>query len=75
MTLHDTTYEWSWGIGNVVNALVSAGLQILWLREHPVGFCRLIPQMYEDPDGHYRLPSYLDGRYPLTFSIRAVKRG
>ncbi len=72
-TQHNETREWSWGLGDVLNALVSAGLTIEWLREHPVGFCQVTPEFRECEDGHFRLPEPLHGRYPLTFTVSARK--
>lgn len=72
-TKANTTIEWPWGIGDVVNALLRAGLQLRWLREHSVGFYPLLPDMTEGVDGQWRLPPSLDGKYPLGYSIAAVK--
>lgn len=59
--------------GEVVNAVIQAGLTIEWLREHPVGFCQITPELREGDDGHFRLPAPLHGRFPLTFTLRAIK--
>ena len=67
------TREWLWGLGDVVNALIGAGLTLRHLHEHPVGFFPLTPEFHEGTDGHFRLPEPLDGRFPLTFTIRATK--
>lgn len=72
-TQANATVEWSWGLGDVVNALIGAGLVIDHLNEHPVGFYPATPEFHEGPDGHYRLPEPLDGSFPLTFTIRATK--
>lgn len=63
-------YNWPHGIGEVVTALVGAGLRIEWLREHartPYPF----PEFLEERgDGEYGWP---DGRddVPLLFSVGA----
>ena len=72
-TENNQTSEWSWGIGDVVNALIGAGLRIDWLNEHPLGFYPASDEFIEENNGHYRLPDALHGKYPLTFSIRATK--
>lgn len=69
------TTEWSWGIGDVVNALIGAGLRIDWLNEHPLGFYPASEKFIEEKNGHYRLPDGLHGKYPLAFSIQATKLG
>ncbi len=45
--------EWSWGLGDVVTALLSAGLKLIWLREHSEGFHPATESMTESDDGHY----------------------
>ncbi len=72
-TTANQTFEWSWGLGDVVTALTRAGLHIDWLREHPEGFYPFFPEMVEGADGHFRLPAPLHGQYPLTFSLQATK--
>jgi SAM-dependent methyltransferase len=53
------TYEWRHGIGDVVSALIAAGLRPEFLHEHD--------------HGHFRLPSA--GGIPLVYSLRAVQAG
>lgn len=74
-TRHNRTVEWSWGLGDIVNALVGAGLTLSWLREHPESFYSAIPGMVPLGDGRWRLPEPHHGRYPLTFSLSAEKPG
>ena len=73
-TTANETREWSWGLGDVVNAIIGAGLTLEFLNEHTVGFYPAIADCVAGADGHYRLPEALDGRYPLTFSLSARKR-
>ena len=72
-TENNQTNEWSWGIGDVVNALIGAGMRIDWLNEHPLGFYPASDKFIEQDNGHCRLPDGLHGKYPLTFSIQATK--
>ena len=67
------TSEWSWGIGDVVNALIASGLRIDQLNEHSLGFYPASDKFIEQDNGHCRLPDGLHGKYPLTFSIQATK--
>jgi SAM-dependent methyltransferase len=67
-----TEYGWDHGLGEVVTALIDAGLRIESLREYPfvrwpLGF------LVEAPDGTYRLPPGTPGELPLFFSILARK--
>ena len=66
-------HGWDHGLGEIVTALVDAGLQIRSLREYP--FCDWqLDFTVEAPDGTWRLPGDFDGRLPLSFSILAEKR-
>jgi SAM-dependent methyltransferase len=67
-----TEYGWDHGLGEIVTALVEAGLRIESLREYPfvdwpVGF------LVEADDGTWRLPPGTPGELPLFFSILATK--
>lgn len=64
--------EWTWSLGDVVNALLGAGLRIEFLREHDRVPWKALPCLVPDPveSGWYRLPEGKD-LLPLTFSIRA----
>lgn len=54
------SYEWHWGLGEVVTALCQAGLRIEFLREFPQNF-------YYGYDGETQQRE----RYPCTFSLKA----
>lgn len=56
-------------LGDVVTALVSAGLQIEFVHEFPFAFWRRWEGMVEDKQERWTLPG---DHIPLTFSIRAV---
>jgi SAM-dependent methyltransferase len=67
-------HGWDHSLGEIVTALVDAGLEIRSLREYP--FCEWKLDFTERaPDGTWRLPGDLDGRMPLFFSILATKAG
>jgi 2-polyprenyl-3-methyl-5-hydroxy-6-metoxy-1,4-benzoquinol methylase len=67
-------HGWDHSLGEIVTALVDAGLAIRSLREYP--FCNWrLDFLEERPDGTWRLPGELDGRLPLSFSILATKPG
>ena len=65
-------YVWNHGLGEIVTALITAGLRVQFLREFT--FCEW-PVSFLQPagDGTYRLPAELDGKLPLFFSLRATK--
>ncbi|MGX2998720.1 class I SAM-dependent methyltransferase [Streptomyces sp. JNUCC 64] len=64
------SYEWAHGLGEVVNAVVGAGLRIEVLREHGELPWPRWPGMVRTPSGWWRLP---DGapRVPHLFALRA----
>lgn len=57
-------------IGDVVNALISAGLTIDALDEHPFGICSLVPGSEQAEDGWWYLPAGTI-QVPQLYSIRA----
>jgi SAM-dependent methyltransferase len=72
--LHGATraYEWTHGLGEVITALVNAGLTITRLRE-----TELLPwprweRMIRDDSGWWRLPP-TDPRIPLLYGLTATK--
>jgi len=70
-------YNWQHSMGDIVNALVGAGLQIEFLHEFPycawkvVAFAELV-ERFSDSHGYYQLPARFPP-LPLMFSIRAAK--
>jgi hypothetical protein len=67
-------YGWDHGLGEIVTALVDAGLEIRSLREYPfVGW--KLEFLVEGDDGNWRLPHDAAGELPLFFSILARKPG
>ena len=75
VTLKNTrSYEWIHPIGEVVTALVDAGLALDFLHEHDRLAWRLFPCMQEIDDGTmYRLPPEVPS-LPLAFSLKASNR-
>ena len=65
-------YGWDHGLGEIVTALIDAGLRIDSLREFPFVHWKL-DFLEESPDGTWRLPESVKGELPLYFSILATK--
>jgi SAM-dependent methyltransferase len=69
------TYEWNHGIGEIVTALLNAGLRLSMLVEHDSVPWRALPgQMLMRPDGEFALDARA-GVAPLSYTIQAVKPG
>jgi SAM-dependent methyltransferase len=68
--LEHPSHEWTWTIGDIVNALLRAGLVIEFLNEYDRLFFRLFPGMTSEDGRWYRLPQY-QAMLPLLFTLRA----
>lgn len=64
-------YGWRWTLGDVVTALIKAGLTIEYLHEFPFAVYPAWPTMVKEGDWWY----YPDGKkdVPLTYTIKAIK--
>ena len=67
------SYEWAHSVGEVVTALINAGLRIEFLHEFPYSPCKGMPCLVEDSPGRYVLEKY-PGLVPLVYSLRASKK-
>ena len=65
-------HGWDHGLGEIVTALIEAGLRIESLREYP--FCEWkLDFLVEGDEGRWRLPPSVEGELPVFFSILASK--
>jgi ubiquinone/menaquinone biosynthesis C-methylase UbiE len=67
-----TEHGWDHGLGEIVTALIEAGLRIESLREYPFVDWQL-DFLVEADDGTWKLPPDIEGELPLFFSILATK--
>jgi SAM-dependent methyltransferase len=65
------TYEFTYGLGEIVTSLAGAGLQIEFLHEFPYAGYPCLPQMQRGNDGFWRLPD--NDSVPFLFSVKARK--
>jgi SAM-dependent methyltransferase len=66
------THNWAHPLGEIINALMAAGLRIEHVGEYPFCSWRMVPLMEQGSDGWWRLPEgYPD--LPWLFSLRAVR--
>jgi SAM-dependent methyltransferase len=69
------SYVWDHSIGEIINSLVDAGLQIEFLHEFPYAARDKFPFMEQGEDGWWRLPPARHGSIPFLFSLQARKPG
>ncbi len=72
---HPMEYSWVHSMGEIVTAIVQAGLHLRFLHEFPFAVERQLPFLAPD-EGRpalWTLPPGLHGRLPLTFSLKANK--
>lgn len=69
-----TFYIWNHGLGEVLSALIDAGLIIEFLHEFPYAARAKFPFMEQGADGWWRLPSHYT-QIPFLFSLQARKSG
>ena len=69
---HPESWEWNHGLGEIVTALVDAGMAVPWRLEHRVVAWHLNDRehLVERPDGMWEEPGSI---VPLSFSLRATK--
>ena len=65
-------YEWAHPLGDVLNALIKAGLTLTEVKEYPFSVDEIYPNMVTGEDG-YRKFKREDYQLPLMFSVKAVK--
>lgn len=70
-TQENVTVEFNHGIGEIVSALIAAGLRLEFLHEYDVTMFERF-RVLESRDGVYRLPEGMP-RVPLMYSLRAGK--
>lgn len=73
-TVHNRTFEWVHGIGEVVTSLIEAGLVLRFLHEHDHTLFPRVPWLEEAGDRTWRVPA---GRpsMPLMYSLLAERPG
>ena len=67
------SYIWDHSLGDVVNSLISADLQIEFLHEFPYAARAKFPFMEQGEDGWWRLSGNKHGTIPFLFSLQARK--
>jgi SAM-dependent methyltransferase len=72
---HNITHEWNHGLGEIVTALMDAGMELTMLVEHDTVPWEALPgQMERVGPGEWRLTDR-PRRLPHTYTLQAIKRG
>ena len=66
-------YVWDHSMGEILEALITAGLAVEFLHEFPYAARAKFPFMVEGEDGWWRLPGEQHGTIPFLFSLQARK--
>ena len=71
---HNESRSWNHGLGEIVAAVLDAGLELTMLAEHDSAPNEALPGlMRREADGEWRLKEHGE-RLPLTYTLQAVKR-
>jgi SAM-dependent methyltransferase len=68
---HAVTHTWIHPLGDLVTALIQAGLRLDWLHEHEAITWHMFKQLVEGGDGQWRWPD--KPWLPLAFSLQATR--
>jgi len=69
---HKTSFEWTYTLADVLNALIGAGLRLEFVHEFPYCVCPLLPGMTQREDGWWHLRGQTHS-LPFLFSVKATK--
>ncbi|MFX1409554.1 MAG: class I SAM-dependent methyltransferase [Promethearchaeota archaeon] len=70
---HKTNFQWDHTMGDILNALLNANLEIEFLHEFPFTFHNIHPDLKRREDGYWEFQS-LKFSVPMMFSIKANKK-
>jgi SAM-dependent methyltransferase len=69
---HNVTHEWNHGLGEIVSALLEAGLTITGLAEHDSVPWNALPGLMTETGGEWRLTDN-PARLPCSYTLRAAR--
>jgi 2-polyprenyl-3-methyl-5-hydroxy-6-metoxy-1,4-benzoquinol methylase len=70
---HNVTHEWNHGLGEIISALLDAGMTLTGLAEHDSVPWNALPGLMTEADGEWRLTAD-PARLACSFTIQAVKQ-
>jgi SAM-dependent methyltransferase len=70
---HTVTHQWNHGLGEIVTAVMAAGLELTMLQEHDSAPWDALPGRTTEDDGEHRLTDR-PWRLPQTYTLQARRR-
>ena len=70
--IETVSHEWNHGLGEIVQAVLEAGLTLTRLVEHDFAEWKALDWMEVDDEGHWRLPDHRE-RLPVMYTLEARK--
>lgn len=61
-------YKWTHGLGEILSALVDAGIELQFVHEHPFSILQRSPEMVQDENGYWRFENDID--LPLMVTVK-----
>lgn len=61
-------YKWTHGLGEILSALIDAGIELLFVHEHPFSIIQRSPEMVEDESGYWQFENDID--LPLMVTVK-----
>jgi SAM-dependent methyltransferase len=65
-------YKWTHGLGEILTALIEAGIELEFVNEHPFSVIQRSPEMVRDEDGVWRFGS--DIEMPLLVTVKGTRQ-
>lgn len=65
-------HKWTHGLGEILTALIEAGIELEFVHEHPFSVIQRAPEMVRDADGVWRFESDID--LPLLVTVKGTRR-
>ena len=65
-------HKWTHGLGEILTALIEAGIKLEFVHEHPFSVIQRSPEMVQAEDGTWRFESDID--LPLLVTVKGTRR-
>lgn len=65
-------HKWTHGLGEILSALIDAGIELEFVHEYPFSILQRSPEMVQDEDGYWRFENDID--LPLMVTVKGKKK-